>query len=226
MRRIIFFTLVLLFSLNCFAQETTSPKNEIGVSLFSYQCNYVGYADILLDNIKEFQFVPFGGVSYKKYFGKHILRSNISYREIVKLQSKSSNSFSEGIFREGIFKIGYERQFIIHKKLNLIPFLALDLGVMHSWAEGAAGGGITGFYYNYDVNETAFRVSPTFGIRYNFTDKLSLLAETCVDIQYSAIQVDQTQISPRFPIYEDDYDASRFYVIPTPISRFSLNVKF
>lgn len=229
MKALILIILVGIIFTNSYSQHTDNDneqlRNEIGTNIISY-LKIPNDVDNLFFFPYKYQIVPLSKLIYRRYLNHNIFRLSITYRQLLKSQEKPENWNSEGKYQEGLLKVGYEQQFNIKNVNNFVPYLAIDLVVIKSFAEGNAGGGATGIYNDFRIKRLGVGLSPSIGIRYNINDRLSLIIETSLDILYSNFDNEYTQTWPETSNPDYKENTTDLSLVLNPLSTFSINVKF
>ncbi|MGZ5243185.1 MAG: hypothetical protein ACXWDO_04780 [Bacteroidia bacterium] len=216
--RIIPVVFCLVYSLNGFAQ-----KNEIGTNLLSYHVS--GFSDRWnnIGNSGHPIFDVFTGISYKRFIKQHIIRSSFTYRSLSGTNKVPPPPYGfEGDYKESIFKLGYEKE-LNHRKFA--PYISLDFAFYYFDFQGFYKvDGMDQIHY-YEVDGCGIGVTPGFGLKYKFTEKFSVQAESCLDLAYFINdEVIRRPANPFYPL--ENFKTHEFIPRFNPLQKLSLNVKF
>ncbi len=200
----------------------TSQKNEIGVYFLSFQTSpfydRYGRIPVLSEDKKIFNLL--NGLTYKRYFDKHIVRASFTARNITSIETRPENlqkNYKEGSYNEKILKIGYERNICMGR---ITPYLAVDVGLFHLTYSGRSR--IIMGVSNYELSGYGIGVSPAFGMKLKLAENLSINVESCLDfaqIKYKHIESSYTYQNARFT-------TNIFHTTFNPLQKLSLNIKF
>ena len=190
------FTKILIFSLilnqfKIFGQssESITPDIEIGINVFSYLHNLIGFNDAF--GYKE-EFVPryFDGLSFKFVRNKFQYRFDFSYYKYHNQYTLSKciyvADFDEkvdGIFRRFNIIPGIEKDFLDYRIQPHI-FIGINFcytiysGVFHTYS--TLWGWDTGHKFNIKTPGIGLLISP--GIRLKINDKISMIFESSLVI--------------------------------------------
>ena len=194
-------------------------RNELGISLVRYAStpsNGIVYE-------RNFHAYPFRAISYKRHMGRSAIRVSAARQQLTKVQVVPENWNSEGTYRAVFIKLGWERTLTAYR---LSPYVAADITGIRSSTKGSAGGGFTGQYYDFNIEQTGIGLSPTLGLRYRPINRLSLFLETSLDILYSRYRGQYIQTWPE--IAEPDYteNTTGFTGLFNPVSMLVVNITF